>query len=483
MSAEILWTAAEAKAATNGTGPDLWRATGVSIDTRSIAAGDLFVALSGPNYDAHAFVGDALAKGAAAAVVSRLPEGLDETTPLLLVPDCLAALRDLGRAARARSQAKVIAVTGSSGKTSTKELLAGACAALGPTHAAAASYNNQWGVPLTLARLPRSAAWAVCEIGMNHAGEIRPLAALVRPHVAVITNIGVAHLEYLGSREAIADAKAEIFEGLEPGATAVLPRGDDFYERLSAAAEAAGADILTFGAHPAADLRLVDYQAEDEGGRVEAEVQGRPLRFSLPFAGRHQAGNALAALAAVRALGGDVATAARALEGLEPLAGRGARQTLVLSDGRRITLLDESYNANPLSVSAALSVLGDMTPQGEGRRIAVLGDMLELGPEAGRLHRALADNLSDAAVDAVFLCGPLMAVLAEALEGRTTVVHAPDSAALAPQIPPALRDGDVVLVKGSLGSKMKRVVDALTAASAAPRGAAKGSKGGRAHAL
>lgn len=464
MTAETLWTAAEAKAATHGMGPDHWRATGVSIDTRSIAAGDLFVALSGPNHDAHAFVGEALAKGAAAALVARRPQGLGPEAPLLQVPDTLAALTELGRVGRARSTAAVAAVTGSTGKTSTKELLAAALGALGPTHAAAASYNNHWGVPLTLARLPRSAAWAVCEIGMNHAGEIAPLTRLVRPRVAVLTNIGVAHLEYLGSREAIADAKAEIFEGLEDGGTAVLPRGDDFFERLAAAARAQGAAIVGFGEHPQADVRLLDYAAEGAAGRVEAEVLGRHLSFRVPLAGRHQAGNALAAVAAVAALGGDVERAAAGLERLRPLAGRGARGELALPGGGSATLLDESYNANPQSVAAALAVLGETAPRGGGRRIAVLGDMLELGPEAPRLHADLAAELERAGVDRVFLCGPLMSHLAAALPDSLLAALAADSAALAPQVAAALRDGDVVLVKGSLGSRMKPVVEALQAA-------------------
>lgn len=475
MSAEILWTAAEAKAATNGMGPDHWRATGVSIDTRSIAAGDLFVALSGPNHDAHSFVDQALKQGAAAALVARRPEGVAPEAPLLCVADTLVALSDLGRAGRERSSARVVAVTGSTGKTSTKELLAAACAALGPTHAAAASYNNHWGVPLTLARLPRSARWAVCEIGMNHAGEIRPLTALVRPHVAVITNIGVAHLEHLGSREAIADAKAEIFEGLQPGGTAVLPREDDFYDRLAAAAEARGATILSFGSSAAADLRLVSYSADGEGGQAEAEVQGRRLGFRVPLAGRHQAYNALAALAAVAAMGGDVAEAAAGLERLSPLAGRGARGELRLPDGGRVTLIDESYNANPHSVAAALAVLGETAPRAKGRRVAVLGDMLELGPQAPQLHAGLAPVLQQAGVEQVFLCGPLMSHLACALPSHLLAAHGRDSAEIAHLVGPALRDGDVVLVKGSLGSRMKLVVDALKAGAAPLPRAANGN--------
>lgn len=469
MTAEILWSAVDAQAATNGKGPDLWRATGVSIDTRSVAAGDLFVALSGPNHDGHAFVKEALKKGAAAALVSRRPEGLPEYAPLLVVEDTLAALTQLGAAGRARSDAVVCAVTGSTGKTSTKELLRGACTALGKTHAAAASYNNHWGVPLTLARLPKDARWAICEVGMNRPGEIRALTRLVRPHLAVITNIGVAHLEYLGSREGIADAKAEIFEGFEPGGKAVLPRGDDFFDRLSAAAKAQGAEVISFGAHPSSDVRLLDYHPVGEGGDVVASFQGQALTFHVPFAGRHQAINALAALAAVQAMGGDVERAAAGLRALRPLAGRGARRRLSLGSGGAITLLDESYNGNPHSVAAALSVLSEVEPEGQGRRLVVLGDMLELGPDAERFHAELADAVSKSGAARVFLCGPLMRRLAEAPPTRLEVVHEADSESLAPHVVAALRDGDVVLVKGSLGSRMKVIVDALLAATSEER--------------
>lgn len=463
MNAEVLWTAKDAKAATNGMGPDHWRATGVSIDSRSVAAGDLFAALSGPNFDGHDFVADALRKGAAAALVSRRPSGVADDAPLLLVRDTLAALRDLAAAARARSLAKVFAVTGSSGKTSSKELLAGACAALGPSHAAVASYNNHWGVPLTLARMPRETAWAVCEIGMNHAGEIRPLTRLVRPHAAIVTNVGQVHLEHLGSREAIADAKAEVFEGLESGGKVILPRGDDFFERLASAARERAAEVISFGAHPASDVRLLDYRPQGEGGMVEAHFFGRALTFRVPFAGRHQAINALGALAALHALGGDLERALEGLASLKPLAGRGARGRLKLPGGREIILLDESYNANPQSVAAALAVLGEVEPAGAGRRIAVLGDMLELGPEAGQLHAKLRGALLAAGVSHAFLCGRLMKHLADALPSNLTVVHAGDSQALAELLLPALADGDVVLVKGSLGSRMKHIVDALVA--------------------
>lgn len=478
MSAQVLWTAAEARAATDGMGPGHWRATGVSIDSRSVAAGDLFAALSGPNHDGHDFVAAALRKGAAAALVSRRPEGLADDAPLLLVEDTLEALRGLAAAARKRTAAGVFAITGSSGKTSSKELLAGACAALGSSHAAVASYNNHWGVPLTLARMPRDVAWAVCEIGMNHAGEIRPLAQLVRPHAALVTNVGLVHLEHLGSREAIADAKAEIFEGLEPGGKAILPRGDDFFERLAVAARARGAEVVSFGAHPASDVRLLDYRPEGEGGVVEALVFERPLTFRVPFAGRHQAFNALGVLAALQTLGGDLEQAAKGLAKVEPLAGRGARRHLALAGGGSITLLDESYNANPQSVAAALAVLGEVKPAGAGRRIAVLGDMLELGPEAGRLHAEVMKPLVAAGVSHAFLCGPLMEQLAQALPRNVTVVHAADSQALAEVLMPALGEGDVVLVKGSLGSRMQRIVDALKAA-----GTSEESRGGGARAL
>lgn len=457
MSA-VLWTAAEAARASAGETTALWSASGVSIDSRTLNAGDLFVALRGPRHDAHTFVAEALAKGAAAAMVDHRPHGLAADAPLLFVADTLAGLMGLARAARARARAQLVAVTGSVGKTGTKEALALVLSRQGGAHASAASHNNHWGVPLTLARLPPDVPFAVVEIGMNRAGEIRALAALARPHVAVITAIAPAHIgNFPDGLEGIARAKAEILEGLEPGGVAVLPADSAQLPILRKAAQRAGAQrIITFGTADAADWRLLALELGCEGSRVEAQGEGRRLRFRLGAAGRHWAINALAVLAAVAALGADVDQAARDLADFVAPAGRGRRREIALKGGT-VTLLDESYNANPASMAAAIALLG-LQP---GRRIAVLGDMLELGAQGPQLHRALRAPLEAAGVARVFTCGALMAALAEALPDAMRGAHAADSAALAPLVVDALEPGDVVLVKGSLGSGMRRIVEAL----------------------
>ncbi|MGM0561100.1 MAG: UDP-N-acetylmuramoyl-tripeptide--D-alanyl-D-alanine ligase, partial [Pseudomonadota bacterium] len=355
-----LWTAEAVRSAVNGQGEGDWSASGVSIDTRSLEPGDLFVALSGPNFDAHNFVAEAFSRGAAAAIVSR---ALPAEGPLVVVEDTLQALTDLGAAGRQRSSAKIAAITGSSGKTSTKEMLIAALSVQGETYGSAASYNNHWGVPLSLARLPQDAVYGVFEAGMNHSGEIRPLSRLIRPRVAVITNIGMAHLEYLGSQEAIAAAKAEIFEGLETGGTAVLPRDSEHWDFLTDAARKAGVEtIRSFGTHEQADLRLLDWTASERGGEVHVSLEGREMTYHLGLPGQHQAMNSLAVLCAVQALGAEIDLAARALDQLQAMPGRGARQAVQMTGGGSFTLLDESYNANPLSMAAALGVLGATRP-------------------------------------------------------------------------------------------------------------------------
>lgn len=457
------WTAEAAAEATGGTITTAWRASGVSIDSRSLAPGDLFVALRGERHDGHAFVADALARGAAAAMVERRPEGLAADAPLLLVRDTLEGLWALGRAGRARSAAGVVAVTGSVGKTGTKEALRHVLDRQGGCHASAASHNNHWGVPLTLARLPERVPWAVVEIGMNHAGEIRALVPLARPRVAVITAIAPAHIgNFADGIEGIARAKAEILEGLEPGGVAILPADSPQLPILLDAAQRVGVRrIVTFGEAPGADWRLIDARLFPDKSELEVERAGHRLRLGLGAPGAHWAGNALAVLAAVEALGADVERAAADLDSFAVPAGRG-RQRSIPVPGGTVLLLDESYNANPASMKAAIALLG-LQP---GRRIAVLGDMLELGAEAPALHAALAEPLRAAGVARVFTCGPSMARLAEALPAELLGAHAEDSAALAPRVVEALRPGDVVLVKGSLGSRMARIVEALERAGA-----------------
>jgi UDP-N-acetylmuramoyl-tripeptide--D-alanyl-D-alanine ligase len=435
---------------------------GLSIDSRSIGRGEAFFAIQGDNRDGHAFVEAALKSGAGLAVIARGQRArFAADAPLLAVDDVLDALRDLARAARARSNAKVVAVTGSVGKTGTKEALGLALSADGETHASAASYNNHWGVPLSLARCPTSAKYAVFEIGMNHAGEITPLTQLVRPHVAIVTAIEPVHLEYFGSLEKIADAKAEIFAGLEPGGAAVLNRDNAQFSRLAAAAEAAGVTrIVSFGEHSEADARLMRYALNTECSTIEARILAQPVTYKLGAPGKHLVLNSLAVLAAASLVGADLALAALALTNLKPAAGRGTRIGLRLPGGRAL-LIDESYNANPASMAAAIALLGQAPIGQQGRRIAVLGDMLELGPQGAALHRALAEPMRAAAVDLVYCCGPLMRALWEALPSNRRGGYAETAAALEPAVLGAIRDGDAVMVKGSLGSKMGPIARAL----------------------
>jgi len=435
---------------------------GLSIDTRNLTRGDAFFAIKGEHRDGHEFVAQALQAGAGLAVVARAQRArFAADAPLLIVDDVLEALRALARAARARSKAKVIAVTGSVGKTGTKEALLLALSADGETHVSAASYNNQWGVPLSLARCPQSAKYAVFEIGMNHAGEITPLTRLVRPHVAIVTTVEPVHLEYFGALEKIADAKAEIFLGVEPGGAAVLNRDNGQYDRLAAAAKKAGvARIVSFGADDNADAFLVRCALQGEGSTVEAIVLGEPVTYKLGAPGMHLVHNSLAVLAAVALVGADLALAALTLAKFKPAAGRGTRVTLRVPGGSAL-LIDESYNANPASMRAAIALLGQAPVGARGRRIAVLGDMLELGPTGAELHRALAGPLQEAAVDLVFCSGPLMRALWEALPSNHKGGYAETAAELEPGVLAAVHGGDVVMVKGSLGSKMGPIVKAL----------------------
>jgi UDP-N-acetylmuramoyl-tripeptide--D-alanyl-D-alanine ligase len=448
-----LWTAAELIEATGGTLSRPFDVDGLSIDTRTLAAGDLFVALLGEGRDGHAFVADALAKGAAGAMVHASRPG-----PVLLVDDTLAGLTRLGGFGRWRFGGRLVAVTGSVGKTTTKEMLRGALAAFGPVHAAVASYNNHWGVPLTLARMQADAAFGVVEIGMNHAGEIAPLARLARPHVTVITTVAKAHVGHLGSIEAIADEKAAIMTGLEPGGIAVLPADSEQLERLRAAA--GGALVMTFGADRAADVRLVHLEADADGSLIHVDILGHTASLRLNAPGQHMAMNALATLAVVAALGLEPTQAIDALEAFAPLTGRGARREIAVGCGTAL-LLDESYNGNGASMRAALDVL---RLQPARRRVAVLGDMLELGDEGPAEHAALADAVVGSA-DCLFTCGPLMRRLFDAVPESVRGFHTVNSAALAPVVVKALRRGDAVLVKGSLGSGMKRVIEAIEAAA------------------
>jgi len=443
-------------------------ANGVTFDSRAVGKGDLFFALGGETTDGHGFVVDALARGAAAAVVSRDVEGTRGT--LIRVPDTMKALVDLGRAGRCRSKARIASVTGSVGKTSTKDALRAMLSAQAPTSASVASYNNHVGVPISLSRLLREARYGVFEIGMNHSGEIEPLARQVEAHVGVITNVGAVHIGHMGSEEAIADEKGCLFAGMAEGAVAVLNRDNRHYERLAGHARRFGVSrIMGFGRSEAAEARLLACDLQDSGSDVAALIHGRRIEYRLGAAGEHWALNSVAALAVVEALGADVAIAAATLAQVKASPGRGARRMLKFGTGA-VELLDESYNANPVSVRAMLAVLSRTEPKPGGRRLLALGDMRELGEGADAYHAGLADAVATSGAAQVFLCGPHMQALWQCLAPAQRGVHRPDSASLAGDVAAALRAGDVVAVKGSLGSKMKIVVDAIVAASGGEAG-------------
>lgn len=458
MSA-ALWTAAEATAATGGAllGARDWLATGVAIDSRAVQPGDLFVALAGPTHDGHAFVADALARGAVAALVHA---DVQAAGPMLRVDDTLEGLRRLGIAARARMTGKVIGVTGSVGKTGTKEALRAVFSRQGRTHASVASFNNHWGVPLTLARMPADTEFGIFELGMNHAGELGPLSRLVRPHAAIITTVEPVHLEFFRSVSEIADAKSEIFEGLEGPRIAVLNRDNPHFERLATKARAADARVVSFGQSERADARLIRAAHKEDCSCVSADICGQPMAFKIGIPGRHWIGNSLAVLATVAALDADLGLAGLALASLEPPKGRGNRTRVARAEGS-FEVIDESYNANPASMRAAIALLGDAVPGPRGRRIAVLGDMRELGPDGAAFHADLDGPLADAKIDIVFCAGPLMKSLADRLPVEILGRHAETSDLLMPFVVEAVRAGDVVMVKGSLGSRMGPIVEKL----------------------
>ncbi len=456
---DILWTSAKAAEATGGRGGATWEATGISIDTRTLTPGDLFIAIKGPRFDGHDFLAEA--RGAAAAVVERAPVKGAAEMPLLVVDDTLVALEGLGAAARARTDGRIIAVTGSVGKTGVKEALKTVLGRQGPASASGDSLNNKWGLPLSLARMPSDTAFGVFEVGMNHPGEIEPMSRLVRPHVAVITTVEAVHSAFFDTVEQIADAKAEVFAGMEPGGVAVLNRDNPHFHRLAAAAKAQGVNtILGFGGHVDASVRLVESSPDGEGSRILAKVSGEDVACRIGIPGRHWVMNGLAVLAAVAAVGGDVFRAAAALDQLEALTGRGRRRGVRIPGGR-FALIDESYNASPTSMGAAIEVLGQARPGPGGRRIAVLGDMLELGAGSPDQHAALAEPLEEHGIDVVFTAGTDMAHLWDALPRPMRGGHAADSQMLAPMVTAAVRPGDVIVVKGSAATRTGLIVRAL----------------------
>ena len=463
-----LWTSEDAVAATGGHSTAQWQANGVSIDTRTLQPGDLFVALTDAR-DGHDFVASALAKGAAAALVSHIPDGLPKGAPLLIVDDVLLGLQRLGLAARARTRARVIGVTGSVGKTSTKEMLRMMLSGQGRVHAAEASYNNHWGVPLTLARMPEDADFAVIEIGMNHPGEIAPLAKMARLDVAMITIVAAAHLEAFENVEGIAVEKAAVLEGLIPGGYAILPADLAVTPILLAKAAAVGAQVTTFGAGETADYQMTSVAIGDSTTVVKASRRGKALLYKILSPGRHFAANGLGALAVADALGLDPVIAAADLGRWAPPAGRGTREriTLDIVEETAFDLIDDAFNANPASMAAALDVLIAAQPEdgvgrvGKGRRIAILGDMLELGTSEIALHRAIADHPGLAAIDTIHCVGPRMKSLWQSLPRGQRGEWVAQAADLAARPRGLLDAGDILLVKGSKGIKVSLIVDAL----------------------
>ncbi len=448
-----LWTSAEIAAAVGGTASTGFAVSGVAYDSREVGRGDLFVALKGEATDGHRFVPQAFAQGAAGVIVSERCDG-----PHVRVADTTVALDALGAASRARTRATIIGVTGSVGKTGTKEALFAALdrGMPGRAHRSVKSYNNHVGVPLSLARMPRDAAFGVFEMGMNHAGELDALTRLVRPHVALVTAIAPAHSAFFSGEEAIADAKGEIFRGLEPGGTAIIPYDSPHRDRLIAAARPHAAHIVTFGGK-GADVYATEAMRGPHGTQINAVLPRGQLTFTLAMPGAHWVSNALAVIAAVEAVGGDLAAAGLALAEMTGLAGRGARRHVALPGGEAL-LIDESYNANPASMAATIRELGHETAT---RRLALLGEMRELGAGSDAYHAALAQPLIDANAEMAILVGAGMAPLAESLAGRIAVAHVADAAAARDRLAEMLRPGDAVLVKGSNAIGLARVVQAL----------------------
>lgn len=464
----VLWTAANAAAATGGQTTGDWVATGVSIDTRTIEAGDLFVALKDIR-DGHDFVKLALEKGATCALVTHRPDGVADDAPLLIVENVLAALEDLGRAARARTRATVVGITGSVGKTSTKEMLRTVLMPQGKTHVAEASYNNHWGVPLTLARMPQDTDYAIIEIGMSNPGEIAPLAMMARLDVAMITTVAAAHLEAFENVSGIAREKAAIIDGLVKGGTAILNADIPTLGILREKADAAGATQILFGVH-GTDWQATDVRLTDDATVVCATNAGCEYLFKLGLPGRHFAMNAVGVLAVVAALGADAGQASRDIAKWAPPGGRGTREVVVLDPAipeNTLDLIDDAFNANPTSMTASLEILAAATPRDnvgdivKGRRIAILGDMLELGPSEREMHRAIAHDKFLQSLDVIHSVGPRMLHLHEALPEAQRGTWVENAAAMVAQIGHVLDAGDVVLVKGSKGSNVSRVVDAI----------------------
>lgn len=445
----ILWDSGKIDEVVGGTSSKPWECSGISIDTRTLEKGDLFVALEGETGNGHAFLEDAARKGAAAALVS---EESKASLPFLKVEDTLRALEKLGIAARTRSNATRLAVTGSVGKTSTKEALKWVFKDQGITHGNVSSYNNHWGVPLTLARMPQETQFAIFEVGMNHPGEIRPLSKMIKPDIAIITSVVEAHTAFFKSVEDIAQAKAEIFEGMEPGSQVILNRDNPHFDYLARMAQERDLKVYGFGKSKDADFHLLSWEGKAEESQVTAEIGGQKVSYILPVPGIHLVMNSLAVLGAVSLAGADIEKAVHSLATVEALPGRGLRHK------GKFTVIDESYNASPTSMRAAFAVLG----RSEGKRkITVIGDMRELGDISQASHEGLLDALLENKIDLVFCCGPYMAYLYERLPNSIKGGYALTSLELIPLVLKAVEPGDVISVKASLGTRIKPIVEAL----------------------
>ena len=464
---EILWNAADAAKATNGrlTGKvQDWKATGIAMDSRLVQKGDIFIALKG-QADGHDYINQALDKGAVAVIADHKPTLVNDSAPLLIVKNTFEALQDLGQTARYRAALRqTVAITGSVGKTGTRAFFDKAFGVDGQVHASIRSYNNHVGVPYSLATMKASSDIGVFEVGMNHAHEITPLSKQIKPSIAVITWVAPVHIENFDNGiEGVIAAKSEIFDGMDSNGIAILPADNEHFPILKANAKTAGlSKIYSFGEDEHADAKLTDCLLASNGTRVKADIMGEEVQYTLQIAGKHIAMNSLASLLAVKLSGGDIQRAAKALQTIEPLEGRGRRELIDSGEADNpITLIDESYNASPVAMNAAFRVLAMVDPGRGGRRIAVLGDMLELGKRAKADHEGLAMPLQAAGVDLLYCSGQNMKSLYDKMPPANQGAHRPTADELAEIVPDALCPGDVVLVKGSLGSSMKTVVEAM----------------------
>jgi UDP-N-acetylmuramoyl-tripeptide--D-alanyl-D-alanine ligase len=458
---EFLWTSEEVAKLTGGHSLKQWGATGVSIDSRTLEPGDLFISISGPNFDGHNFVESAFKRGAVASIVSRSMEGLPEDALMLKVLDTVKAFNELGCGGRNRSTAKIVAVTGSVGKTGVKEALGRLLSEQGSVSFSLGSYNNHFGVPLSLARLDKNANYGIFELGMNHSGELTQLSKMVRPDVAIITTVDLAHAEFFSSINEIARAKAEIFKGLQQGGTAILNRDNQQFELLRDAALTAGAgQVIGFGVHNQSEFKVMDFDLNAEGSSVKVCCDNIDFSYDLSMPGKHWVQNSLAVLAAVNAVGADMIEAAKSFVNIKPFKGRGQFHTIPIQDGC-FELIDDSYNACPVSVSAAIEVLSRLEPKSLGRRICILGDMMELGPNSTELHCSLSNKISNALVDIVFTVGPEMKHMSDHLPSIIKKEHADKSDDIVQPLLDMLQNGDIVLVKGSASYEMSKIVDRL----------------------